>query len=280
MTLEQRGFPEPGVGMPVLVVAHPDDEALWFSSVLDRVGRIVVCFLAHSRFPELAEARRESLAKHPLADRIVSLEIEESRSFAKADWSDPVETDDGLELRADAAAAYAESANALATALPPLLADATAVITHNPWGEYGHEDHVQVCRIATGEAVQRQIPVFYSNYASYRSLPLLRRYVGAGAGHYHVLPTAPALGESIAEIYRACGAWTWFDDYRWFGHDCYIEGPLTPGAGRDGGWVAPINLVETRHDPMPPANRTAPKLIDRIRSTLSSVANPTSGRDD
>lgn len=280
MTLEQRGFPEPGAGEAVLVVAHPDDEALWFSSVLDRVARIVVCFLAHRGFPELAQARRESLARHPLADRIVSLEIEESRSFAKADWSEPVESDNGLELRADAAAAYAKSAHALANALPPLLENATAVITHNPWGEYGHEDHVQVCRIATRAAVERRIPIFYSNYASYRSLPLLRHYVGAGARHYHILPTAPALGEAIAQVYRDCGAWTWFDDYRWFGHDCYIEGPLTPGTGRDGGWVAPINLVETRHDPMPPPGKSERSLMDRIRRNLSSVAGSAGARRD
>ena len=27
-----------------LVVAHPDDEALWFSSVLTRVDKIVICY--------------------------------------------------------------------------------------------------------------------------------------------------------------------------------------------------------------------------------------------
>jgi len=29
----------------ILVVAHPDDEVLWFSSVLERVQETIICFL-------------------------------------------------------------------------------------------------------------------------------------------------------------------------------------------------------------------------------------------
>jgi LmbE family N-acetylglucosaminyl deacetylase len=40
-----------------LVVAHPDDEALWFSSVLAEVSRVICCFEECADLPERGALR-------------------------------------------------------------------------------------------------------------------------------------------------------------------------------------------------------------------------------
>jgi hypothetical protein len=61
----------------VVVVEHPDDEALWLSSVVASASRVVFCFGAVFERPQLSEARRRAVAALPLAD-IVDLAIPES----------------------------------------------------------------------------------------------------------------------------------------------------------------------------------------------------------
>jgi len=44
----------------ILVVAHPDDEILWFSSVVDKVDEILFCFGDYPALPALGEGLRSS----------------------------------------------------------------------------------------------------------------------------------------------------------------------------------------------------------------------------
>lgn len=268
---DEEPFPAGTIEKPVLVVAHPDDEALWFTSLLRCAHRIIVCFRDHAAQPQLGPARSRSLAEHPLRDRIVDLGLEESGSFALAGWPEPAETREGLMLEdAEAAAAYAHRAAAIAAALPPLIEDATAVFTHNPWGEYGHEDHVQVCRVVTEVAGERGIPVWYSLYAGTKSLPLLRRYLHRGDQSYVLRRADPEMGQTIADVYRRHGAWTWFDDYRWFRHDIYVRGPLATSHGAATGWLGPVNLLEPR-EPRRQAPNPPPGLATRWRRRIGRL---------
>ena len=81
----------------IIVAAHPDDENLWFSSVLSKVDSIILCFLPVASSPVWTEGRRKSLADYPL-ENITCLELEESEVFWGADWSHPVKTEYGLEI--------------------------------------------------------------------------------------------------------------------------------------------------------------------------------------
>ena len=46
------------------------------------------------------------------------------------------------------------------------LGDCRNVITHNPWGEYGHEDHVQVFRAVTALQAELGFAVWVSGYCA------------------------------------------------------------------------------------------------------------------
>src|SRR3972149_6077617 len=71
-----------------LVVAHPDDEALWFSSILERVERVVICFSDVMSRPDWSEGRRRAIAQLPISG-VISLGLTESEAFNGADWRNP-----------------------------------------------------------------------------------------------------------------------------------------------------------------------------------------------
>ncbi len=62
--------------MNVLVVAHPDDEILWFTP--QSFDLIVIAFLARHDKPYAKHCREMALAEHPFKEKIISLHIDES----------------------------------------------------------------------------------------------------------------------------------------------------------------------------------------------------------
>src|SRR5258708_39334230 len=81
-----------------LVVAHPDDEILWFSGVLGEVDRIIICFLSSYGNPQIGPARARVRDRYPLKN-VTWLELTDPRSFLSADWRRPEITAFGLNVR-------------------------------------------------------------------------------------------------------------------------------------------------------------------------------------
>ncbi len=234
----------PGEGS-LLVVAHPDDEILWFGSIVDEVDRIVVCFLNDPAHPELAGARERVLAEHPLRDKLVCLDMDETESFNHADWPRPETTRFGLRIvkARRIAKRYRLCYRQLEQKLAPMIREARSVITHNPWGEYGHEEHVLVHRAATSLAVAENKDVWYDNYASSWSEDLMRVYLDKSGPRIERRAVDSRAMDAIADVYRSHGAWTWFEDYRWFEEEYFVRGPLQRKDRPGFGWMFPINLL-------------------------------------
>lgn len=106
----------------MLVVAHFDDEILWFNPY--EYDKIVVCFLGRPDKPDFKERRLKVLNEHPLKDKIICLGFEE---FSSEEENKDLEFVTGmynfLKKEADN---YDE------------------IHTHNSCGEYGHYHHVFV----------------------------------------------------------------------------------------------------------------------------------------
>ena len=240
----------PGEGA-LLVVAHPDDEILWFGSIVAEVDRIVVCFLNDPAHPELAGARERVLAEHPLREKIVCLGADETGAFNHANWPRPETTKYGLRIvkGRHVAKKYRLCYRQLEKKLQPMIAEAASVITHNPWGEYGHEEHVLVHRLATALAAAAGKDVWYDNHASTWSEDLMRVYLDKSQHAIAHGTVDTRAMDAIADVYRAHGAWTWFDDYRWFEDEYFVRGPLHRVDKPGFGWMFPINLLrlEERH---------------------------------
>lgn len=133
--------------MRVLVVAHPDDEVIWFDDP-DKYDRIIIVFgdFGDERGAEWGNRRRKALAKHPLQDRITHLDIRESNY-----WRDKEKAED-----------HTENYNTVCAFLRTLEAD--EVTTHDANGEYGHSDHILVhkaCMMTLNCPVNGRDPKLY-----------------------------------------------------------------------------------------------------------------------
>lgn len=258
-----------------LVVAHPDDEILWFSSIVEQMQETVLCFMEAPSFPACTEGRRRATASLPLP-KVTTLGMVESEAFNGADWRAPDITAYGLEVRRHpgmlpgfSAERYRDNFATLKRLLRDKLRGCDNVYTHNPWGEYGHEEHVQVYRAVEALAPELRFKVWYSNYCSNKSHYLMQRYMNGFRSDYLMLATNPELAERIKACYRKHGCWTWFDDYRWFRHECFLPA-RAPGNGTSAQSV-PLNYlqIEAPWDAEPrPRWRVA---ADKLRHAVSAM---------
>ncbi|MGH8260951.1 MAG: hypothetical protein ACREUG_14820, partial [Steroidobacteraceae bacterium] len=217
-----------------VVVAHPDDEALWLSSAVAGADRVVFCFGAIFGQAAKSAARRQAVAALPLPC-IVDLAIPESGSGYTID-PDFEPTPTGIELR-DAAARARYDANfpRLTDGLRSALAGLEEIHTHNPWGEYGHPEHIQVHRAVCALQAELGYSMWYSNYVSAVSWPLARR-LGSQArwAQRRIVPSDRAIAHRLMRVYRDHGAWTWNRGHRWPARETLFAEPpgSIPGSRR------------------------------------------------
>lgn len=230
----------------IIIVAHPDDEALWLSSILGDVDRIVFCYEDCDIASGLGPGRRNALAEYPLGNA-GSLGIAEALSFNTADWDNPVETEYGLLLAKDkrANARYRDTYSALIQGLAPILSEFRHVFTHNPWGEYGHEDHVQVYRAVKTLQKRMDFHIWFSNYCGQQAVNLMMRYISGFSNDYVTRPTNPELAGRLKELYERHGCWTWYDDYQWFKEEAVMPDRALAAKGVSHGHIFPINMLKT-----------------------------------
>ncbi len=212
----------------VLIVAHPDDDILWFSSVIDKVDSIFFCFNDDPQNPGIGVARKKTIEEYPLPN-VSTLDITEPLSLDKADWLQPVVTDYGIKLGKcqESDRRYQETYEKLIQVVRGCVANRSNVFTHNPWGEYGHEEHVLVYRVLKDLQAEFHYDIWFSNYCSNRSMVLMNNYIARLLEQYECFPVNQDLAQGIREIYLKNGCWTWFDDYQWVGQECMMrEKPL------------------------------------------------------
>lgn len=212
-----------------LVVAHPDDEILWFSSLIDRVSQTIMCFLDVASDPECSEGRRRVLPQLPLLN-VQTLGLQEAEVYGAGNWSAPEITPTGMGvsrrrsvMSGYSSRRYTRNFFQLHADLRSALTGRRIVFTHNPWGEYGHEEHVQVFRVV--ESLQRELGfrLFFTTYVSGRSLVLFGRYLTNLNGPGFALSANAILAERVKSLYVEQGCWTWFDNYTWPESDHFIE---------------------------------------------------------
>lgn len=214
-------FSESDLANALLIVAHPDDECLWFSSVLEAIGTIVIAYGDVPGEPQWSAGRAALGERYPYPDTEF-LNLTEAVSVFGADWSAPEATPYGLKVRSSKATLpgfdanrYEENYARLQARLEPLINKAERVFTHNPWGEYGHEDHVQLSKVVTELADERNIPVWYSNYVSDRSFRLMATTMLRRQVQQTHRPTNIPAYERLEALYRDLDCWTWsVSDYQ------------------------------------------------------------------
>lgn len=226
----------------MIVVAHPDDEALWFSSILGSARHVAIAYLDERNQPGLVAERQAVRSAYPL--RSVSwLQVQGSGNFGREVFNGELsEYGAPLEAAEVDQRAYAESYRVLLERLRPLVerAQPERLVTHAPWGEYGHADHVQVFRAVEQIAGELDIPVYFPLYVSPLTYPVSQRWLHEGADERPVtLPCNTELAHQLRDLYLEKGCWTWAADFHWFEHDTFVRADRSgPGGAR-----VPMNFV-------------------------------------
>ncbi len=213
-------------GHLAVVVAHPDDESLWLSSMVASAERIVFCFADLFERPKMSAARRLAVAALPLT-RVVDLKVPESGARFFADWKHPKLTPTGIEIT-DAAARARYQANypGLVAALRPALAGCRDVCTHNPWGEYGHTEHIQVHRAVAALQAELGYTIWFSNYVGALSWRLAQQVASQPCWtQRRIVRPDLATARKLMRIYRRYGAWTWTRLHRWPAQETFYAQP-------------------------------------------------------
>lgn len=170
--------------MNVLIVAHPDDEILWFTP--QSFDLIVIAFLARHDKLYAKHCRERALAEHPFKEKIISLDIDES-GF----WKDKSRVKQ-----------YQASREKLFESLLKLKQEYsfTKIFTHNSEGEYGHDDHILVNEAVTALFPEIEVfcPIDANNSGGQDDISILNNL---------------EIYNQVKAIYVKNKAWTWNRDY-------------------------------------------------------------------
>jgi LmbE family N-acetylglucosaminyl deacetylase len=264
----------------IIVAAHPDDENLWFSSVLSKVDSIVLCFLPVVSRPAWTEGRRKSLAAYPL-ENITCLGLEESEVFWGADWNRPVKTEYGLEITENELpdSVYRNNFHLLVNRLREALRGYENVFTHNPWGEYGHVEHVQVYRAVKSLQPELQFRLWYTGYVSNKSVSLMAREYSTMGQNLGMMKTDKALAESIAGLYKKNECWSWYEDYEWCDHETFVLDIDDVEQKGQKGNVLSLNMIDVGVEPVMKHKTRLQSLSLRIKRKMRRLFDPKARAD-
>ncbi|MDC0669469.1 PIG-L family deacetylase [Nannocystis radixulma] len=228
MTLETMpSLPDALVEGAALVVAHPDDEVLWFGSIAARAQSLIVCFEDSGNAAHTARGRRRVSEAFPRPARW--LRLNEPRTWRRTSWNDPTYTPHGLQATdPQTDQRVAETFAQLVEILERELAGATAVFTHNPWGEYGHADHALVHAAVRTVATARELPLLCPLIASLTSVRALRRQQAAWGSPMRA-DVDIEFCERVRSLYVTHGVWTWDEQWNFWTRDVFA--PVQVGSG-------------------------------------------------
>ncbi len=175
--------------MRTLIVAHPDDEILWFNPEL--FDKIFIVFLARHDKTQIAAAREAVIENHPYKERIELLKIPEPGY-----WKDPSR----LPHLQTTIANLKSQLHVIKEKLEP-----DEIYTHNSIGEYGHTDHILVNYIVKTIFTQTVI------WTPTKNLLKNTKLTQPQAMRQHRMNIRAFL--KIRDLYIKHSAWTWKLDY-------------------------------------------------------------------
>lgn len=215
------------------MVAHPDDEILWLAPAVANAATIIAALPGHADDPAVTRGRELVRAQYPVG-AFEFLPLRSAGVHQRSDWRRRRPMQHGVDLKSDCpperTSLYRENYQSLLELLSPYLGQHHIVFTHNPWGEYGHEEHVQVSNVVMSLASRHGCSVWaWDGFQERRLLSedmrLRTDYFGAQTSS---LPTQQlrvdsSLFGSVRDLYLANGAWTWDSTYEPPPSSTYIQ---------------------------------------------------------
>lgn len=168
----------------ILVVAHPDDEVLWFEPMM--MDKILITFLERAE-QRITEGRKRVLELHPFKNKIKCFGLKESNF-----WKDKTKIKE-----------YKDNFDDLLRKLKSEINEPIEFWTHNAWGEYEHTDHILVHQVVIELAQRFNLPVYCFNGIMPIDIanPI---WIDIDLGFYN----------GLKSLYIKEGAWTYYKNYQ------------------------------------------------------------------
>ena len=194
-----------------LILAHPDDEIIFANSILKKVDKTIICFQDIPKESIISNGRYQSAISYPLKN-FYQLGLKQSRfSYKIINWKKPLETKYGIEGYLNKED-YKKNYYLLFEKLEKILTKESVVITHNPWGEYGHPEHIQVNRVISELATKKNFEFFVTGFVSTSTLEYSRLLMNRLSRNFIKYETDFELYQSIKGLYDKNQCWTWFNE--------------------------------------------------------------------
>ena len=195
-----------------VVVAHPDDEVIFFSSVLKSSSKTIICF--NESEDKIVNEGREKIKNQLPYTRPSFLNLKEANVFNSADWSFPKSDQRGLVIKKNKIN-YKKNFSKLKLHLSKLINIGDIIYTHNPWGEYGHEEHVQVFKAIYDLKKKFKLKIYFNGYVSNKSYSLMLKHKNLISNIKQKKRTDKKFIEQIKKIYILNNCWTFDEFYIW-----------------------------------------------------------------
>jgi hypothetical protein len=196
-----------------IIVAHPDDEILFFNSIITSANRIIVCFGPTSTSEDVTKGRERLKSSYPFSN-VKFLDIPESNVFDTRSFKNRKIIREGVEVYKNSLS-YSSKFDILKEKLRFELVKGDTVFTHNPWGEYGHPEHVQVFSVISSLTEELNLKVYVNGYVSDKTFELMSRRCSLFSPSSFINNPNNELGQEVKKIYILNNCWTWNYDYRW-----------------------------------------------------------------
>ena len=209
----------------VLVVAHPDDEIIFFSSVVEKVDKIIICF-GPSKTDVVSKGRLK-VQEQFLLSNVTWLNLKEASVYNSANWDHPEIVEYGIKVNRNNEI-YKQNFDQLCTIFKKTLEPYDVIYTHNPWGEYGHEEHVSVFKavIHSTSKIHAQ-KIFVSSYLSDKSQKLFLKQKHLLGDDMQRGSIPKSLCTSLKKLYTKFNCWTWDNDYQWPNSEIFLQVNMT-----------------------------------------------------
>ena len=179
-----------------IIVAHPDDEIIFFSSILRSKSKKIICF-SISNDKKINKNRENIKTKSPFKNWQF-LELRELSSYSFTNLN-----------------SYYENYEKLKSSLSKIIKFGDTIYTHNPWGEYGHEDHILVFDVINSLSKKLKLKIFVNGYVSNNSLNLMSKTQHLLSNNFEYKNIDHKFNSNIKRKYIANSCWTFKENYKW-----------------------------------------------------------------
>ena len=208
----------------ILVLSHPDDECLFASSILESISILVICFGNIPGEKNISLARKESLSTYPLMNfKLINLDITQSKqSFLPLNWFNIKEKYTGL-IGGYHKESYDRNYSIILQKIREIIPENSTIITHNPWGEYGHSHHCQVFKASFELAIEKKSELYVDGYYSNLSKFYTKKKLYLLEPDIYPLKTNLEIYSVLKNHYTKLGCWTWYNDYKLPRLECFYK---------------------------------------------------------